>query len=74
MPGRRVGGNDAEKRDFAGGNAENHPNSALDGKNADMMPPDWEFFMDFVLRLVALGIVVISLHNLLKILIGQSHF
>ncbi len=36
-----------------------------------MMHPD---FMEFVLKLVGLGIVVMSLHNVLKVLLGQSHF
>jgi hypothetical protein len=39
-----------------------------------MLPPDWEFFLFFAIRLVGLGIVVISLHNVLKLLLGQSHF
>lgn len=39
-----------------------------------MLPPDWEFFLFFTIRLVGLGIVVISLHNVLKLLLGQSHF
>jgi len=39
-----------------------------------MMPPDWEFFLSFAVRLVGLGIVVIVLHNVLKLLLGQSHF
>lgn len=39
-----------------------------------MMPPDWEFFLGFAVRLVGLGIVVIVLHNVLKLLLGQSHF
>ena len=38
------------------------------------MPPDWEFFLGFVIRLVGLGIVVIVLHNVLKLMFGQSHF
>ena len=36
-----------------------------------MFPPDWEFY---VLRLVGLGILTIVLHNVLKLLLGQSHF
>ena len=39
-----------------------------------MMPPDWEFFLFFAIRLVGLGVVVIVLHNVLKLLLGQSHF
>lgn len=39
-----------------------------------MIPPDWEFFLGFAVRIVGLGIVVIVLHNVLKLLIGQSHF
>lgn len=39
-----------------------------------MMPPDWEFFLSFALRLVGLAIVVNCLHNVLKALVSQSHF
>lgn len=39
-----------------------------------MLPPDLEFFLFFAIRLVGLGIVVICLHNVLKLLLGQSHF
>lgn len=74
MPGRRAGGNLVERGDFESGNAKNHPDFALDGKDADLMPPDWEFFLAFAVRLVGLGIVVIVLHNVLKLLLGQSHF
>lgn len=69
-----TGGKHAEGGDFAGGNAKNHPGSALDGKDADMMPPDWEFFLIFCVKLVGLGTVVIVLHNVLKLMLGQSHF
>lgn len=39
-----------------------------------MMPPDWELFVMFALRIVGLGIVTLALHNILKVLLGQSHF
>lgn len=39
-----------------------------------MMPPDWEFFLFFAIRIVGLGIVVITFHNVLKLLLSQSHF
>lgn len=39
-----------------------------------MMPPDFEFFLGFAVRIVGLGIVVMVLHNVLKILVGQGHF
>jgi hypothetical protein len=39
-----------------------------------MMPPDWEFFLIFCVKLVGLGTVVIVLHNVLKLMLGQSHF
>jgi hypothetical protein len=38
------------------------------------MPPDWEFFLHFAVRIVGLGIVVIVLHNVLKLLVSQAHF
>jgi hypothetical protein len=38
------------------------------------MPPDWEFFLQFAVRIVGLGIVVIVLHNVLKLLVSQAHF
>jgi hypothetical protein len=43
----------------------------LDGEDADLIPPDWEIH---VLKLVGLGIVTIVVHNVLKLLLGQSHF
>lgn len=39
-----------------------------------MIPPDWEFFLIFAVKIVGLGIVVIVLHNVLKLIIGQGHF
>lgn len=36
-----------------------------------MMHPD---FQEFVVKLLALGIVVVCLHNVLKALFSQSHF
>ena len=38
------------------------------------MPPDWEIFVKMALRIVGLGIVVIVLHNVLKLLVSQAHF
>lgn len=35
-----------------------------------MMPPDWELFVYYALRIVALGIVVLSLHNMLKVVLA----
>ena len=74
MPGRGAGGKHAQGRDFAGGNPKGHPGVALARKGSAMMPPDWEFFLFFAIRLVGLGVVVIVLHNVLKLLLGQSHF
>jgi len=38
------------------------------------MPPDWEFFVQMALRIVGLGVVVLVLHNVLKLLVSQAHF
>jgi hypothetical protein len=74
MPGCGVGGNHVESGNFAGRNAKDHSSAALDGKDADMIPPDWEFFLIFAVKIVGLGIVVIVLHNVLKLIVGQGHF
>jgi hypothetical protein len=71
MPGHKTRRNDVERGDFAGGNAGRDPDFALDGEDADLIPPDWEIH---VLKLVGLGIVTIVVHNVLKLLLGQSHF
>ena len=39
-----------------------------------MMPPDWELFVWFAVRIVGLGTVVLVLHNVLKLLASQAHF
>lgn len=38
------------------------------------MPPDWEFFLHFALKIAGAGICVIALHNVLKVLLTQAHF
>ena len=39
-----------------------------------MMPPDQEFALIFIVKLVGLAIIVNVIHNVLKLLLGQSHF
>ena len=38
------------------------------------MPPDWEILLYFAIRIVGLGVVVLVLHNVLKLLVSQAHF
>lgn len=39
-----------------------------------MFPPDFELFIIMAVKIVGLGIVVITLHNVLKLLVSQGHF
>ena len=39
-----------------------------------MMPPDFEFYLAMAIKIVGLAIVVITLHNVLKLIVAQSHF
>lgn len=39
-----------------------------------MFPPDFELFIIMAAKIVGLGIVVITLHNVLKLILSQSHF
>lgn len=38
------------------------------------MPPDFEFYLEMAVKIVGLAIVVITLHNVLKLLVSQGHF
>ena len=39
-----------------------------------MMRPDHEFYLWMAMKIVGLGIVVSVLHNVLKLVVSQSHF
>ena len=39
-----------------------------------MMRPDDEFYLWMAVKIIGLGIVVSTLHNVLGLIAGQSHF